>query len=51
VVDGIVTGTTGLVKDGASRVRAAQSGLARAYALSLIGGTAVIALYFVVVAR
>jgi NADH-quinone oxidoreductase subunit L len=51
VVDGIVTGTTGLVKDGAERVRAAQSGLARAYALSLIGGTAVVALYFVVVAK
>jgi NADH-quinone oxidoreductase subunit L len=51
VVDGIIIGTTGLVKDGASRVRSAQSGLARAYALSLIGGTAAIALYFVVVAK
>jgi NADH-quinone oxidoreductase subunit L len=51
VVDGIVTGTTTLVKDGASRVRHLQSGLARAYALSLIGGTAVIVLYFVVVGK
>jgi NADH-quinone oxidoreductase subunit L len=51
VVDGIVTGTTSLVKDGAERVRTAQSGLARAYALSLIGGTVAIALYFVVVAK
>ncbi|MBI2691685.1 MAG: NADH-quinone oxidoreductase subunit L [Solirubrobacterales bacterium] len=49
VVDGIVTGTSTLVKDGAARVRTMQSGLARAYALSLIGGTIVIALYFLVV--
>jgi NADH-quinone oxidoreductase subunit L len=51
VVDGIITGTTGLVKDGASRVRGLQSGLARGYALSVIGGTAILALYFVVVAK
>jgi NADH-quinone oxidoreductase subunit L len=51
VVDGIVTGTTSLVKDGATRVRTLQSGLARAYALTLIGGTILIALYFVVVSK
>ena len=52
VVDGIVTGTTGA---GARRRRSAcarmQSGLARAYALSLIGGTTLVALYFLVVAN
>ena len=51
VVDGIVTGTTGLFRDGASRVRAAQSGLTRLYALSVIGGSTLILVYFVVVAR
>ena len=51
VVDGIVTGTTGLVRDGAARVRELQSGLARAYALSLIGGATLLVLYFVVVAK
>jgi NADH-quinone oxidoreductase subunit L len=51
VVDGIVTGTTSLVKSGASRVRELQSGLARGYALSMIGAATVLMLYFVVVAR
>jgi NADH-quinone oxidoreductase subunit L len=51
VVDGIVNGTVGLARAGAARVRAHQSGLTRAYALSLIGGATLVALYFVVVAR
>ncbi|MBJ7458989.1 MAG: NADH-quinone oxidoreductase subunit L, partial [Thermoleophilaceae bacterium] len=51
VVDGIVDGTTGLVRSGAARVRGMQSGLARAYALTIIGGTTLIALYFLVVSK
>jgi NADH-quinone oxidoreductase subunit L len=51
VVQGIVDGTTSLVKVGAERVRERQTGLARGYALSVIGGATVIALYFVVIAR
>lgn len=51
VVDGIVTGTTTLAKDGGRVVRRLQSGLARAYALSLIGGSVLLVLYFVVVAK
>lgn len=51
VVDGIVNGTVGLVRDGSQRVRTLQGGLARVYALTLIGGTVLMALYFVVIAR
>jgi NADH:ubiquinone oxidoreductase subunit 5 (subunit L)/multisubunit Na+/H+ antiporter MnhA subunit len=51
LVNGIVAGTSGLVRSGASRVRALQSGLVRAYALSVIAGVTVVALYFYVVAR
>jgi NADH-quinone oxidoreductase subunit L len=51
VVDGIVVGTTGLVKSGTARVRALQTGLARVYALTLIGGTVLIAIYFLIVAK
>jgi NADH-quinone oxidoreductase subunit L len=51
VVDGIVTGTVGLVREGGERVRSLQSGLARIYALTLIAGTVAMALYFVVIAK
>lgn len=51
VVDGIVTGTSATVRAGAARVRAMQSGLARVYALSVIGGTTIVAIYFLVVSK
>ncbi|MGB0888977.1 MAG: NADH-quinone oxidoreductase subunit L [Solirubrobacterales bacterium] len=51
VVQGIVDGATGAAKSGASRVRSWQSGLARVYALSVIGGTTIIAIYFLVLAK
>jgi NADH-quinone oxidoreductase subunit L len=51
VVDGIVVGTTTLAKDGGRVIRRMQSGLARTYALSLIGGSVLLVLYFVVVAK
>ncbi|MFY9264369.1 MAG: NADH-quinone oxidoreductase subunit L [Solirubrobacterales bacterium] len=50
VVGGIVTATTGLVRGGASRVRALQSGLVRAYALWFVLGATAVAVYFYVVA-
>ncbi|MGH2906116.1 MAG: NADH-quinone oxidoreductase subunit L [Solirubrobacterales bacterium] len=51
VVNGIVDGTTHLVRGGARRVRELQSGLVRGYAMSVIGGVTVVAFYFYVVAR
>jgi hypothetical protein len=51
VVDGIVDGTTHLVKSSAHRVRELQSGLVRGYAMSVIGGVTLIAFYFYVVAH
>jgi NADH-quinone oxidoreductase subunit L len=51
VVDGIVDGTTHLVRAGAHRIRELQSGLVRGYAMSVIGGVTLVAFYFYVVAR
>lgn len=51
VVDGIVDGTMQLVRSSAYRVRQAQSGLVRGYAMSVIGGVTLIAFYFYVVAN
>jgi NADH-quinone oxidoreductase subunit L len=49
VVQGIVTGTVGAVREVGLLVRGAQSGFVRAYALLVIGGFAALALYFLVV--
>ncbi len=51
VVDGIVVGTSALVKDGGRVVRRLQTGLARSYALTVVLGSVLILLYFVVVAK
>ncbi|MDQ2676255.1 MAG: NADH-quinone oxidoreductase subunit L, partial [Actinomycetota bacterium] len=49
LVDGIVTATTGAIREVGLLVRGAQSGFVRAYALLLLGGFAALALYFLVV--
>ena len=49
VVQGIVGGTVGAVREVGLLVRGAQSGFIRAYALLVIGGFAALALYFLVV--
>jgi NADH-quinone oxidoreductase subunit L len=49
VVDGIVTATSGAAREMSLLVRGAQSGFVRAYALLVLGGLAVLALYFLVV--
>jgi NADH-quinone oxidoreductase subunit L len=49
VVQGIVGGTTGAVRELGLLVRGAQSGFIRAYALLVLGGFAALALYFLVV--
>ena len=49
VVQGIVSGTTGVVREVGLLVRDAQSGFVRAYALLVIGGLAALGLYFLVV--
>ena len=49
VVDGIVSATTGAVREAGLLVRGAQSGFVRAYALLVLGGFAALALYFLVV--
>jgi NADH-quinone oxidoreductase subunit L len=49
VVQGIVAGTTGAVRELGLLVRGAQSGFIRAYALLVLGGFAALALYFLVV--
>jgi NADH-quinone oxidoreductase subunit L len=51
VVQGIVGGTTGVVKGAGSVVRGAQSGFVRAYALLLVGGFAALGIYFLVVSN
>jgi NADH-quinone oxidoreductase subunit L len=48
VVDGLVTGTVGVVRGVGSLVREAQSGFVRAYALLLITGFAALGAYFLV---
>ncbi len=48
---GLIDGTVSVFRSASGRVREWQSGLARGYALAVIGGTAILALYFVVVAR
>jgi NADH-quinone oxidoreductase subunit L len=50
VVQGIVTGTVGVVRWFGLGVRGAQSGFIRAYALLLVGGFAALGLYFLLVA-
>ncbi len=49
VVDGIVNGTTELVRGAGGAVRGAQSGFVRSYALLLVGGFAALGLYFLIV--
>ncbi len=49
VVQGIVTGTVGVVRGVGVVVRGAQSGFVRAYALLLVGGFAALGLYFLIV--
>jgi NADH-quinone oxidoreductase subunit L len=49
VVQGIVGGATGAVRELGLLVRGAQSGFIRAYALLVLGGFAALALYFLVV--
>ncbi len=49
VVQGIVGGTVGAVREIGLLVRSAQSGFVRAYALLVLGGFAALALYFLVV--
>jgi len=51
VVQGLVTATSGVVREVGVLVRGAQSGFVRAYALLLIGGVAALALYFLVVSN
>jgi NADH-quinone oxidoreductase subunit L len=51
VVDGLVATVSGLVGGGSRFVRRLQSGLARGYALSMVFGSVLLVLYFVVVAR
>ncbi len=48
VVDGIVTGTTGVVRGAGSVVRTAQSGFLRAYAALLVSGVLLLGLYFLI---
>jgi NADH-quinone oxidoreductase subunit L len=51
VVQGIVSGTVGVVRGVGMLVRGAQSGFVRAYALLLVGGFAALGLYFLIVAH
>jgi NADH-quinone oxidoreductase subunit L len=51
VVQGIVSGTTGVVRGAGALVRGAQSGFVRAYALLLIGGFTALGLYFLIVSH
>jgi NADH-quinone oxidoreductase subunit L len=48
VVQGIVSGTVGIVRGAGVIVREAQSGFLRSYALLLVGGFAGLALYFLI---
>jgi NADH-quinone oxidoreductase subunit L len=50
VVQGIVSGTVGIVRGAGVVVRGAQSGFLRSYALLLVGGFAGLALYFLITA-
>jgi NADH-quinone oxidoreductase subunit L len=50
VVQGIVSGTVGIVRSAGVVVRGAQSGFLRSYALLLVGGFAGLALYFLITA-
>ncbi|MBI4896869.1 MAG: NADH-quinone oxidoreductase subunit L [Actinobacteria bacterium] len=51
VVNGIVDGTTGLVRLVGGRIRALQAGLARVYAASIVLGVAAMVFYFYLAAR
>ncbi|KKL56419.1 hypothetical protein LCGC14_2245590 [marine sediment metagenome] len=51
VIDGMVSGTTLVVRTGNSLLRIAQSGILRSYALLLVGGVAAIVLYFLIVSN
>jgi len=48
VVQGLVDGTTGVVRGAGVVVRGAQSGFVRAYALLLLGGLLALAVYFLI---
>jgi NADH-quinone oxidoreductase subunit L len=48
LVDGLVTGTTGAVRNAGGIVRVVQSGFVRSYALLLLAGFAGLALYFLI---
>jgi NADH-quinone oxidoreductase subunit L len=49
VVQGIVAGTVGAIREVGVVVRGAQSGFVRAYALLVVGGFAALGLYFLIV--
>lgn len=51
VAQGIVSGTGEAVRAGSQRLRGFQSGLTRVYALSVIGGATIVAIYFLVLAK
>jgi NADH-quinone oxidoreductase subunit L len=51
VIDGLVGGTTRVVRVGNSIVRVAQSGVLRYYALLLLAGVGGLGLYFLIVSR
>ena len=51
VVNGVVDGSSGVVRAGSAAVRAIQSGFLRAYAALLLLGLAGLALYFLIAAR
>jgi hypothetical protein len=51
VVDGFVSGTVLAVRRGNERLREAQDGVLRHYALLLVTGVTGLALYFLVVSR
>jgi hypothetical protein len=49
VVNGLVSGATGLARGGSAGVRGAQAGYVRGYALMLVLGFAALGAYFLVV--
>ena len=51
VVQGLVSGTVGIVRGANALVRSAQSGFVRAYALLLVAGFTCLGLYFLIVAQ
>ena len=49
VIDGIVNGSAALVGGSSGRMRRYQSGFARSYALSMVGGAVIVLLALVLV--